>query len=83
MEITISGKDKKLLQQVEALAQHLGLKIYKPLKKEKRQKKANGEELHKLMKEAASRGDLFKSIPEPVEWQREQRKDRILYGREE
>ena len=83
MEITISGKDRKLLEQVETLAKRLGLEINKPLKKEKTKKKPNGEELYKLMKEAASRGDLFKSIPDPVAWQKEQRKDRVLYGREE
>ncbi|MFN2262051.1 MAG: hypothetical protein ABR595_08320 [Psychroflexus sp.] len=73
MEITISGKDRKLLEQLETLAKRLGLKINKPLKKEKMQEKTNAENLHKLMKEAASRGDLFKSIPDPVAWQREQR----------
>ena len=83
MEITISGKDKNLLKQVEAFAKRLGLNINKPLEKEAAEKKPNGEELYKLMKEAASRGDLFKSIPDPVAWQREQRKDRVLYGREE
>lgn len=81
MQITISGKDKTLLKQVENLAKQLGLEINKP--KEKTVKKNNGAELAKLMQEAAKKGDLFKSIPDPVAWQREQRKDRVLYGREE
>ena len=82
MEITISGKDENRLQQVEDLAKSLGLDIKKPLENDEAQEKPNGEELYKLMKEAESK-DLFKSIPDPVAWQREQRKDKVLYGREE
>ena len=82
MELTISGKDKNRLQQVEDLAKSLGLAVEKPLENDEGKEKPNGEELYKLMKEAASKG-LFESIPDPVAWQREQRKDRILYGREE
>lgn len=83
MQITISGKDKKLLKQVEALAKRLGLDIEKPLNQKTKQEKLRREELFKLMKEASAKGDLFQSIPDPVEWQREQRRDRVLYGREE
>lgn len=83
MQIIISGKDKKLLKQVEDLAKRLGLAIEKPLKKETKQEELKREELFKLMKEAAAKGDLFQSIPDPVEWQREQRNDRVLFGREE
>jgi len=83
MQITISGKDKKSIQKIEAYAKHLGLDVDKPLKQETKQEKLKREELYKLMKEAAAKGDLFKSIPDPVEWQREQRKDKVLYGREE
>lgn len=83
MQITISGKDKNRLQQVEDLAKQLGLDVKKPLKQETKQENLRREELYKLMKEAAAKGDLFKSILDPVEWQREQRKDRVLYGREE
>ena len=85
MEITISGKDKKLLMKIEALAKRLGLQIDKSFEKEKEQtqNKPNGEELYQLMQEAAARGDLFKSISDPVAWQKEQRKDKVLDGREE
>lgn len=83
MQITISGKDKKLLQQVEDYAKRLGLTIHNRLKKEKTTKETNAAELYQLMEEAASRGDLFKSIPDPVAWQKEQRKDKLLPNREE
>ena len=82
MELTISGKDQNRLQQVEELAKSLGLDIKKPLENDEVQEKPNGEELYKLMEEAASKG-LFESIKDPVAWQREQRKDKVLYGREE
>lgn len=83
MEIIISGKDKKLLEQVEALAKRLGLEIKRPIKKKKEKKKNRSEELYKLMEEMAKDGGLFQSIEDPVAWQREQRKDRALPGREE
>ncbi|RAV27562.1 hypothetical protein [Sinomicrobium soli] len=76
MEITISGKDKKLLQQVEALAKRLGLEIKRPVKKKNR-----SEKLYNLMEEMAASGGIS-SIKDPVKWQREMRKDRKLYGRE-
>ncbi|MBA3985464.1 MAG: hypothetical protein H0X63_02565 [Flavobacteriales bacterium] len=81
MEITISGKDKKLLQQVEALAKRLGLEIKRPLKKKKEKKKNKSEELYKLMEEMAASGGIT-SIKDPVKWQREVREDKKLYGRE-
>lgn len=36
MQITISGKDKKRLEQVEELAKQLGLEVDKSLEKQKR-----------------------------------------------
>lgn len=85
MEITISGNDKKLLQQVEALAKRLGLQTKGSIEKEKLEKEEENksEKLYLLMQEAAAAGDLFQSIKDPVAWQREQRKDRVLYGRGE
>lgn len=92
MEITISGEDKKQLQKVENLAKRLGLQIIQSTTKSSKvvtaktkeaETKNNSEKLHELMEEAAARGDLFKTIDDPVAWQREQRKDRVLPGREE
>ena len=85
MEITISGKDKKLLKQVEALARRLGLQIKSSIEKEKvkKEEENRSEKLYQLMQEAAESGGVFQSIEDPVAWQREQRKDRALFGREE
>ncbi|MBZ9627725.1 hypothetical protein LB456_01960 [Psychroflexus sp. CAK57W] len=80
MEITISGKDKKSIQKVEALAKRLGLQVQNPLSKEKEETKNNSEELYKLMEEMATSGGIT-SIKDPVKWQREVRKDKKLYGR--
>ena len=44
-------------------------------------KKSNGPALLKIMEEAAARGGI-QSIPDPIAWQREQRADRPLPGRE-
>jgi len=81
MQITISGKDKKLLEQVEAFAKRLGLNINKPLEKEAAEKKPNGKELYKLMKDMEASGGVT-SIQNPLKWQKEIRKDKKLYGRE-
>ena len=77
MEITISGKDKKLLQQVEALAKRLGLKISKAEVLEEKKNKKAIEALESLAKIGA-----FKDIDDPVAWQKEQRKDCNI-GRDE
>ncbi len=79
MEITISGKDRKRIRLVEELAEELGLSISSKSSESKR--KPNGETLYKLMKEKAESGGISE-IDDPVKWQREQRKDKPLYGRE-
>lgn len=82
MEITISGKDRKRLKQVEDLAKKLGLNISQKraepqrTREEKRQQKAV-KAMGNLVKIGA-----FKDIKDPVAWQREQRKDRDI-GRDE
>lgn len=88
MQITISGDDKKLLKHIEALAKHLGLNVEKAfdkktVKQKEKKSKRNNQELLKLLKEAGSNSDLFQSIEDPVAWQIDQRKDKILKGREE
>lgn len=83
MELTISGEDKGQLKKVEDLARKMGLCIRKSKsnpsvnESEERQQK-----LFELMQEMAA-SSAFKSIEDPVAWQREQRKDRPLPGREE
>lgn len=83
MEITISGKDKKLLQQVEDYAKRLGLIIHNhnKIEKEKTTKETNAAELYQLMEDMAASGGVT-SIKNPEEWQREVRKDKKLYGRD-
>ena len=81
MEITLSGKEGSI-REIKAHARRLGLKIYENKEDEDALEESNSEELYQLMEEAASKGDLFKSISDPVAWQREQRKDRKLYGRD-
>lgn len=84
MEIIISGEDKKLLKQVETLAKKLGLQINKSHKdKSLKEEKNKSKKLYQLMEEAAVDGGLFSSIDDPVAWQNEIRKDRLLPGREQ
>lgn len=78
MEIIIKGDDKKLLKQVEDLARKLGLKI---MREKQKTEKPNGAKIAKLMEEFADQGGI-KSIPDPIKWQDEVRKDRPLPGRE-
>lgn len=82
MEITISGKNRKHLNLVRKLAKELGLSISKTSSSPQSQSQNNGEKLYKLMEEMAASGGI-KSIKDPVKWQREIRKDKPLYGRDE
>lgn len=68
MQITISGKDKERLQQVEDLAKRLGLKISKKRLLKEKKKEVAIEALKELRKMGA-----FKDIKDPVAWQKEQR----------
>lgn len=81
MEITISGKDKKPLKQVETLAKRLGLDIIKPLRDNEEEANQRSEKLYQLMQEMAASGGI-KSIQNPIAWQREVREDKKLYGRD-
>ncbi|MGX1023104.1 hypothetical protein [Psychroflexus sp. MBR-150] len=73
MQITISGKDKKRLQQVEDLAKSLGLTISKKQLLKEKKKEAAIEALKELRKMGT-----FKDIKDPIAWQKEQRKDRNI-----
>lgn len=82
MEIIISGKDEKRIKLVEELAKELGLSIKKsiPNRKELIDAKRT-KEFYRLMEEMAESG-AFQNIKDPVKWQKEQRKDRSLPGRQ-
>jgi len=45
-------------------------------------KEINGNEIALLMSKIAERGEAFKDIEDPVDWQRKVRQDRSLPGRE-
>lgn len=87
MKITISGNNLKHLRLVQKLAEELGLKIktgsYNLQEKDidEVSEKDNSEKLYQLMEEMAAY-NAFSEIKDPVEWQREIRKDRTLPGRE-
>ena len=78
MEIIISGKNRKNLEQVEMLAIKLGLSVTRIQKKKKA---INNKNLLELMRDKASRGGIT-SIKNPVEWQKTLREDKPLHGRE-
>lgn len=87
MKITISGNNLKHLRLVQKLAEELGLKIktgsYNLQEKDidEVSEKDNSEKLYQLMEEMAA-DNAFSEIKDPVEWQREIRKERTLPGRE-
>ena len=81
MEITVSGDDKKLIKQVENLAIKLGLKISRKVTPDVN-RTINTGTLMELMQEMAASGGIT-SIPDPLQWQKELRKDQSLSGREE
>lgn len=86
MQITISGKNKKLLKLIADLAQELGLSIDKSMEniqeiEPELTDEERSEKLYQLMEEMAASGGI-ESIQDPVKWQREVREDKKLYGRE-
>lgn len=81
MEITISGNNKEYLTRVEKLARELGLSI-KKTKVRNKASKDNADALYELMTKKANSGGI-ESIKDPIAWQKEVRKDKKLYGREE
>ncbi len=81
MEITIKGENGKLLKEVENLARKLGLKIVRNSEMDKSQGSSTSKKLYDLMTEKAKSGGI-ESIKDPSAWQREQRIDKKLYGRD-
>lgn len=86
MKLTITGNNKKHLELIEKLAKELGLSISRSTEEKKEteeelEAKERSERLYRLMTEMAESGGL-ESIKDPIEWQREVREDKKLYGRE-
>lgn len=79
MSLVISGKSKKHLKRIEALARKLGLIVENT---EETVEETTYESLGQLMNEKAMDGGID-SIKDPAEWQRQIREDKPLYGREE
>lgn len=75
--ITIEVENSEDAKMILLLAKRLDCK-YTTTQKSKKNAK---EELSKLFKSIAKRGSLSKTIPNPVQWQKEIRKDRGLIGR--
>lgn len=82
MQLTITGNSKAKLEQIETLAKKLGLEVIwkKDIRATKNTEKPS-QRLYDLMSAKARSGGI-QSIKDPVTWQREQRKDKPLPGRE-
>lgn len=78
--ITLEIQDPEIAEMIVGLARKLNVKIVKGLDEKNLEK---SKEALKIMRRIAQRGTLAKAIPDPVAWQREIRKDKLLLGREE
>jgi hypothetical protein len=79
--ITIEVKNPKDAEMIILLAKRFDCK-FTTIKSKENTKVANRKELAKIFKSIAERGTLAKAIPDPVKWQKEIRKDKVLPGRE-
>lgn len=75
--LTITSDDEKALQQVKELAESLHIHV-KESGATIVEGKTNGQKVAELLEQIAERGSAAKLIPDPVAWQKEQRKDRKL-----
>lgn len=77
--ITLEIQDPEILEMLIGLANKLNLRIIE---------RTNDDSLERsraalnIMRNIAAQGSLKKVIPDPVAWQKEIRKDRLLPGRE-
>ena len=74
--LTITSDNEEALNQVKALAESLNMPVQEHESEQKLQSDSK-EKLRKLFAEARKL-NIGKQIPDPVAWQREQRKDRKL-----
>ena len=73
MELTISIKDKKVYTSLLQFLHSIGIKV-----KEKKQDNISmGEKMANALEKLAKTGGI-KSIPHPLNWQKESRKDRAI-----
>lgn len=76
MEITISGRDKRLIKLVENLAKALGLSIKKN-NKGTLSGKVDSAKLYDLMEDMAASGGV-ESVKDPIAWQKSIREEKPL-----
>jgi len=76
--LTFQLNNKSDIQLVITLIERLGGTIDFADKMENIEEDVDNTELFGVLDKIAEKGELYKSIKDPVEWQREIRKDRIL-----
>lgn len=76
--LTFQLSNKSDIQLVITLIERLGGTIDFADKMENFEEEVDNTELFGILDKIAEKGELSKSIKDPVEWQREIRKDRIL-----
>jgi len=76
--LTFQLNNKSDIQLVITLIERLGGTIDFADKMENFEEEVDNTELFGILDKIAEKGELSKSIKDPVEWQREIRKDRIL-----
>ncbi|MEQ8472107.1 MAG: hypothetical protein RIC35_13025 [Marinoscillum sp.] len=77
--LTIKSDDEQAIKKVKELAESLDM----PVEEESTGTSSKRQKLANLLRKWHKQGGLITSIDDPVEWQREQRKDRKLPFREE
>jgi len=75
--LTLYSNNEENLRLIQELAEKIGIQSEEPF-----EKAYNGKRMAQALEELAQNVDISQTIPDPVAWQREQRKDRKLPGRD-
>jgi hypothetical protein len=75
--ITLYSDNEENLRLLQELADKLGVQV-----RQEEEQISNKESVAEVLRDWHQHGGLETSIPDPVAWQREQRKDRKLPGRD-
>lgn len=75
--LTLHSNNEENLRLIRELAEKLGMQSEEPSKKA-----YQGEKMAQALEALAQNVDISQTIPDPVAWQKEQRKDRKLPGRD-
>jgi len=76
--LTITSDDEEALGQVKELAESLNIPVEETDEDTMEKNQPDGARVAELFEQLAKSGNVAKLIPDPVAWQREQRKDRKL-----